>query len=233
MSILEKLLIKRLNKIRNDLNLYIELRLLNEVSKNMADTSSKSVMDSFVSAMRITEEYDEDVFCDDETVELEELCSKREMVVPRQERHAPARMPYSPQIHPTTGGFATTNRFTDIEEVLKEKEETFSNMLLRLIDEKGLKDSDVYKRANIDRRLFSKIRGDENYTPSKKTAIAFCLALCLDVDESNELLKTAGYTLSASSRFDLIIAYLIEHKEFNIHFVNMVWDDYGEGTLTK
>ena len=102
-----------------------------------------------------------------------------------------------------------------------------------MIDEKGLKDSDVYKRANIDRRLFSKIRSDENYVPSKKTAIAFCLALQLELGEAKALLETAGYTLSASSRFDLIIRYLIENNEYSIHFANIVLDDYGEGTLSR
>lgn len=121
----------------------------------------------------------------------------------------------------------------DLEEMLEMKEETFATMLLRLIDEKGLKDSEVYKRANIDRRLFSKIRGDEDYTPSKKTALSFCLALHLTIDETEALLKTAGYTLSASSRFDLIIRYLIEKKEYNIQFVNIVLYEYGEGTLSK
>ena len=118
-----------------------------------------------------------------------------------------------------------------IDEVLKRKTETFSSMLLRLIDEKGLKDSQVYKDANIDRRLFSKIRGDVDYVPSKKTAIAFCLALQLEVSEAKELLEKAGYALSTSSRFDLIIMYLLENREYNIQFANLVLDDYGEGTL--
>lgn len=122
---------------------------------------------------------------------------------------------------------------TGIDKVLEGKAETFSSMLLRIIDEKGLKDSVVYKRANIDRRLFSKIRGDKDYVPSKKTAISFCLALQLDMDEAKKLLETAGYALSESSRFDLIITYLIENCEYNIHFANIVLDDYGEGTLSK
>lgn len=121
----------------------------------------------------------------------------------------------------------------ELDKVLAKKEESFSEMLLRMIDEKGLKDSDVYKRANIDRRLFSKIRADEDYVPSRKTAISFCLALQLELEEAKKLLATAGYTLSASSRFDLIIMYLIETKEYNIHFANIVLDDYGEGTLSR
>ncbi len=121
----------------------------------------------------------------------------------------------------------------ELDAVLATKEETFSDMLLRLIDEKGLKDSVVYKNANIDRRLFSKIRGDEEYVPSKKTAISFCLALQLEAEEAKKLLATAGYTLSASSRFDLIIMYLIEHHEYNVHFANIILDEYGEGTLSR
>lgn len=121
----------------------------------------------------------------------------------------------------------------DMDKALEQKSETFSTMLLRLIDEKGLKDSDVYKKANIDRRLFSKIRGDEDYVPSKKTAIAFCFALQLKIEEARQLLETAGYALSSASRFDLIIVYLIENGENNIQFVNLVLDEYGEGTLSK
>lgn len=122
---------------------------------------------------------------------------------------------------------------SELDKVLEKKEESFSEMLLRMIDEKGLKDSDVYKRANIDRRLFSKIRADEDYVPSRKTAISFCLALQLELEEAKRLLATAGYTLSASSRFDLIIMYLIENCEYNIQFANIVLDDYGEGTLSR
>lgn len=148
-------------------------------------------------------------------------------------RMADEEMPRAPR---SAGGAEFLSRAEcrpGLDQFLEKKEETFSTMLLRLIDEKGLKDSEVYKQANIDRRLFSKIRGDEDYVPSKKTAIAFCLALQLELKEAKKLLKTAGYTLSASSRFDLIIMYLIEHCEYNIHFANIVLDDYGEGTLSR
>lgn len=129
--------------------------------------------------------------------------------------------------------FLRRGKITRLDNILDEKEETFSITLLKLIDEKGLKDSEVYKKANIDRRLFSKIRGDEDYMPSKKTAISFCMALQLNIEEADMLLKTAGYTLSASSRFDLIIRYLIENQEYNIQFANIVLTDYGEDTLSR
>lgn len=123
--------------------------------------------------------------------------------------------------------------WSNLDKVLAGKEESFSKMLLRMIDEKGLKDSDVYKHANIDRRLFSKIRADEDYVPSRKTAISFCLALQLEFEEAKKLLASAGYTLSTSSRFDLIIMYLIENCEYDVLFANIVLDDYGEGTLSR
>lgn len=127
----------------------------------------------------------------------------------------------------------TDSRHPGLDKFLAAKGESFSETLLRMIDEKGLRDSDVYKKANIDRRLFSKIRADEEYVPSKKTAISFCLALQLGLKEARELLATAGYTLSNSSRFDLIIMYLINHSEYSVHFANIVLDDYGEGTLSR
>ncbi len=120
-----------------------------------------------------------------------------------------------------------------IDDFLRQQEETFSQMLLRMIDERNLKDSQVYRDANIDRRLFSKIRGDADYVPSKKTVICFCMALQLDLSEARKLLEAAGYALSASSRFDLIIMYLLENKEFNVIFANIVLEKYGESSLTR
>ena len=150
-----------------------------------------------------------------------------ENIEPRSSSYIPSGSVRIPEFLRTAG------ERPELEKRLAQKEESFSEMLLRMIDEKGLKDSDVYKRANIDRRLFSKIRADEAYVPSKKTAISFCLALQLEMDEAKKLLATAGYTLSASSRFDLIIMYLIETREYSVHFANIVLDDYGEGTLSR
>ena len=107
-----------------------------------------------------------------------------------------------------------------LSDALRNMDESFQEMLLRKIDEKDMKDSECYKRAGVDRKLFSKIRSNPSYRPSKPTAVAFAIALELDLDDAADLLRKAGYALSHSSKFDVIVEYFIVNRRFDLRELN-------------
>lgn len=130
------------------------------------------------------------------------------------------------KVYNTMSGTMATNR--KIDDLMNQMDETFSQRLLRMIVERDLTDSEAYTKAYVDRRHFSKIRNDENYSPNKKTVLAFAIALELSIDEAKDLLGSAGFTLSRSSKTDIIVSYFLQNKIYDMFEINEVLEAYKQ-----
>lgn len=120
---------------------------------------------------------------------------------------------------------------TGLENLINSIDENFSEMLFRLIDEKGLTDPECYRKANISRKLFSIIKCNPDYKPEKKTVVAFAVALELTLNETDALLKKAGYAFSDCSKFDIIVCYYIGQKNYNVFEINETLFEYDQMLL--
>jgi len=140
-------------------------------------------------------------------------------------------MPPMPSIQQKIGKPLKIEKHKKIDDVLVRLDENFSATLLRLIDAKGKTDVEVYKRANLDRKLFSKIRKGKSYLPSKRTAVALSIALELSLSETRDLLERAGFALSRSVVFDVIIEYFITQRMYDIFEINNVLFEYDQALL--
>ncbi len=122
-------------------------------------------------------------------------------------------------------------RAASLKDLLKKTDAGFTETLLKLIDKSGKKDSEIYKKANISKQHFSKIRNNPNYKPSKATALAFAIALELDLAQTKDLIGRAGYALTNSSKQDLIVKFFIEQRNFNIVQINIALYEFDQGLL--
>ncbi|MBR5559724.1 MAG: macro domain-containing protein [Oscillospiraceae bacterium] len=129
------------------------------------------------------------------------------------------------------GVYGEVKAKNELDDLLEQTDAGFSETLLKLIDRTGKKDSEIYKKANVDRKLFSKIRNNPNYKPSKTTALAFAIALELDLEETKDFIGRAGYALSRSSKFDIIIEYFIMQKNYDIFEINSTLFSFDQSLL--
>ena len=141
-----------------------------------------------------------------------------------------AKAPVHP-MHPSTARTAPWKKPASLSDLLQKTDAGFSETLLALIDKTGKKDSAIYSKANVSRQHFSKIRNNPDYKPTKSTAIAFAIALELDLEQTRDLIGRAGYALTRSSKFDVIIMYFIENRNYDLYDINAALYEFDQSLL--
>ena len=162
------------------------------------------------------EEHDED-FYDDYDILLDE--------------RTVAKCDVPPPMMSVTSAYCNSAAGKSLRDYLKQKDRSFQEMLFDLIDKSGMTDVECYKKANVDKRIFSKIKSNKAYRPSKQTAVAFAISLNLDLETTQELLATAGMTLSRSNEFDKIIRYFIHNGNYDIFEINEALFEFDQVLL--
>ena len=153
------------------------------------------------------------------------------VAAPRREEVCDACAPQAEMPCPTMAAPGRPARASSLQEMLKQADAGFSETLLNKIDVTGKKDSEIYKRAGLTKQHFSKIRNNPDYRPTKPTAIALALALELDLDQTKDLIGRAGYALTNSSKFDLIVRYFIENRIFDVTEINIALYEFDQPLL--
>lgn len=197
--------------LENDMTVYIVIfdRKAYQISEKLFSDIAEYIDDNYVDEH--TDDYSERLRRLNAFQEKEFVCEAS--VCEEEDDALEMLMPLAPMA-------VASKKAMSLDDALNQIDESFSEMLLRKIDESGMTDAECYKKANIDRKLFSKIRSDKLYKPSKPTAIAFAIALELSLDETKDMLMKAGFALSHSNKFDIIIEYFIENENYNVFEIN-------------
>ena len=197
--------------LENDMTVYIVIfdKKAYQISEKLFSDIAEYIDDNYVDEH--TDDYSEHLRRLNAFQEKELVCEAS--VCEEEDDALEMLMPLAPMA-------VASKKAMSLDDALNQIDESFSEMLLRKIDESGMTDAECYKKANIDRKLFSKIRSDKLYKPSKPTAIAFAIALELSLDETKDMLMKAGFALSHSNKFDIIIEYFIENENYNVFEIN-------------
>lgn len=166
-----------------------------------------------------------------DTFDFADYSAAYEIRTTRRRRDKAPRAPRSAAVEALPCNTIAEPKAVSLEEMLRQADAGFTETLMKLIDQSGKKDSQVYKRASISKQHFSKIRSNPNYKPTKATALALAIALELNLEETKDLIGRAGYALTNSSKFDLIIRYFIEQRNYNIVEINIALYEFDQNLL--